>query len=317
MRYKIAMICQPEYFRFCYENDLKEFGDIYEFKYHFGMSETDFIPLCNFQADINIFFRGERVPLQVLEQLKGIKVNLSSEPFPGYIDGKFKYTKDSLIRYLDFRQIRALPYDYVFHYDAASLNVMGKDGLLLSGAFPFPVATGTYHPVQMKNRWDFFFIGRSTIHRERYFGYLKHRYNFLHICHGIWGPELVEYMQSSKICINVHAEDEISWEPRMQMMLACGVFVISEKITPNDILRPGIDYIEIGNRSELREAAVYYLHHESERKQIAESGYRQVCDKLDSKIVFKKLFDDILANRIQKFSVGKRSRLYDVVQLFI
>ena len=89
-----------------------------------------------------------------------------------------------------------------------------------------------------------FFIGRSTAHRERFFGALKHYKQFLHICHGVWGPALVDHMCAAKVCLNVHAENEVSWEPRMQMMLACGVFVVSERITPNPYLRPGVDYVQ-------------------------------------------------------------------------
>jgi len=76
---------------------------------------------------------------------------------------------------------------------------------------------------------------------------------------------LVRYINAARICLNVHAENEISWEPRLQMMLACGAFVISEPVTPNNYLRPGMDYIEVSGKDEMYKTASYYLGNETER----------------------------------------------------
>jgi len=313
-RTKIAFISQPEYFRFIYEHDLADFADVFEFKLQMGMEFGNFAPLIEYQADYNFFFRGEFVPKGVLENLHGHKIALSSEPFPRVVDDRYEYTRDSINRYLNFRTIRDKPYDYVFHYDGASLPVLTSDEIYVSGEFPFPVATSVYSSRLKPNLWDIFFIGRSTLHRERHFGYLKHHYNFLHICHGVWGPELVDYMCASKICLNVHAENEISWEPRMQMMLSCGVFVISEKITPNSILRPGVDYIEIGSPHELFEAVEYYLRHDDERQEIARSGAERIREMLDSRTNFRKLVEDINNQKYDKFRVGRGSTFFNTLQ---
>lgn len=301
--YKVAFISQPEYFRFCYEDTLKDIFNVSEVPYNFDMNYKDLSCLEEIDADFNIFFRGEFIPDELLAKLRGIKVNLSSEPFPRYIDNKLNYSYDSLIRYFTFREIRNKKFDYVFHYDEASLAFLKKDGLLLSGAFAFPVATDVYKPVETEKVWDLFFIGRSTIHREKHFSYLKHIYNFLHIAHGVWGPPLVDYVNMSKICLNIHAENEVSWEPRLQMLLSTGAFVISEKITPNTILRPNIDYIEINSPRELQEAVEYYLAHPNERKMVSDSGLQRVKDLLDAKEVFPKLISDLGVNSYPKFDI--------------
>lgn len=299
--YKVAFICQPEYFRFCYEDTLKDIFDVYEVPYNFDMDCSDLSCLENIDADFNIFFRGEFIPDELLSRLRGVTINLSSEPFPRYINDKLNYSYDSFKRYFAFREIKHKKYDYVFHYDEASLPFLKKDGLLLSGAFAFPVATDVYKPLETEKVWDLFFIGRSTNHREEHFSYLKHIYNFLHIAHGVWGPPLVEYVNMSKICLNIHAEKEVSWEPRMQMLLSSGAFVISEKITPNTVLRPNIDYIEINSPCELQEAVEYYLAHPNERKIVSDSGAQRVKDLLDSKQVFLNLISDLSADRYPKF----------------
>lgn len=300
---KIAFVSQPEYFRFVYEHDLDDLAEVREFKLTYSMDTEQFSDLLEYGADFNIFFRGEYVPSEVLQKLRGVKINLSSEPFPREINRHIEYTGDSLERYRSFRVIRNKPFDYVFHYDASSLNFMLSNGLKLSGEFAFPVAIGVYKPMDIPKEWDIFFIGRSTNHREQFFGPLKHYYNFLHIAHGIWGAELVRYMSAARICLNVHAEDEISWEPRLQMMLACGAFVISEPVTPNAYLRPGIDYIEVSNKDEMFKTISHYLSHEEERRRIAESGYLRVRELLSSNKVFKNLLEGIGQDRYPKFKV--------------
>ncbi|MBU2578425.1 glycosyltransferase [Patescibacteria group bacterium] len=314
-RKKVAFIAQPEYYRFTYENDLDELFDVMEFKFTHAMASEQFTALLDYNADFNIFFRGEFVPNDVLQRLSGITINLSSEPFPREINNHIEYTRDSLRRYNSFRMVRTKSFDYIFHYDAASLDFMQKEGLILSGEFVFPVATGVYKPSNEEEKWDIFFIGRSTTHREQFFSSLKHNFNFLHIAHGFWGEELVKYINASRICLNVHAEDEISWEPRLQMMLACGAFVISEPVTPNNYLRPGLDYIEVSSKDELFETASYYLEHEEERRKIAESGLIRVQEYLSSKKVFSNLIQDIDGDRYPKFKAETGSLFWKIYSI--
>lgn len=313
-RLKIAVFSQPEYFRFMYESELESFADVCEFKLQIGLPASDFKTLIEYQADYNFFFRGEYLPNGVLEQLTGVRVALSSEPFPRLVNDSYEYTIDSIFRYLTFRSIRWKPFDYVFHYDAASLPFLKWDQLFISGQFAFPVATSVYYPRERSKTWDLFFIGRSSKHREAYFGALKHYYNFLHICHGIWGEPLTDYLCAAKICLNVHAENEVSWEPRMQMMLACGAFVISERITPNSYLRPGIDYVEINSPQELHQAVEYYLQHDDERIRIAKSGYERVLEFFDSKRCFQQLIADLDGAKYSQFTVGSGVGLLDYLK---
>jgi Glycosyl transferases group 1 len=311
---KIAIFSQPEYFRFMYENELDSFADTLEFKLVVGLKESDLASFIEYRADYNIFFRGEYLPDGVLQKLAGVKIALSSEPFPRLVDGKYEYTVDSILRYLTFRAIRNKPFDYVFHYDASSLPLFKLDRLYLSGQFAFPVATSIYRPVDRIKNWDLFFIGRSTNHRENHFGFLKHHYDFLHICHGVWGEPLVDYLSAAKICLNVHAENEVSWEPRMQMMLACGAFVISEKITPNSYLRSGIDYIEISSIADLHEKVAYYLVHEDERIKISENGRQRVLQLLNSRANFQQLIDDITAKKYPTFGSRRGNFFLDSIE---
>lgn len=311
---KIAFIGQPEYFRFCYESDLSD-HEVREFPFTFGMRDEQLEDLASFNADVNFFFRGEFFPATLLARLQGLKIALSSEPFPRHLDGKLVFTRDSWQRYFDFRmRMRSQPFDYVFHYDAASLEFMREDGLQLSGSFPFPVATDTYVELEREKKWDLFFIGRSTTHREQHFGPLKHHHHFMHICHGVYGPPLLEYISAAKINLNIHAEPEISWEPRMQMLLAAGAFVISEPLTPNPYLRPGVDYVEIRSPGELYEKVQHYLQHEGERCAIAASGRARVKEVLCGKRNFLALVADLNQSKYARYTVGASSRRVDAME---
>src|SRR6185436_15210566 len=99
-----------------------------------------------------------------------------------------------------------------------------------------------------------------TPHRERYLGMLKRDMDILHIDHG-WPSrvrarnvdDFLQMVGSFTISLNIHAENEMSWEPRLQTMLACGALVVSEPITPNPHLKPGLHFVEIDNPGKLYE----------------------------------------------------------------
>lgn len=309
---KIAFIGQPEYFRAFYENDLDSIYEVKEFASNFSMQYDDFNELITFDANYNIFFRGEFIPNSVLQKLNGIKIALSSEPFPSYIDGKLNFTYDSYKRFETFLVIKNKQYDYIFHYDASSVDFLKNHGVCLSGVFEFPIATGTYKPMEIEKKWDVFFIGRSTEYREKFLNPLKHYFNTLHIAHGIHGKDLVPYMNQSKILLNLHAENEISWEPRVQMLMATGGLVISHKLSPNEFLIPGVDYIEIDMTDELDlyNKINYYLKHDKERFKISKNGYLKIQKYFDAKTKFTQLINGIEQKKYNKFSVDKTNKFH-------
>lgn len=299
---KVAFIAQPEYFRFMYDNALNGDFVVREFPFTFHMDSREFLDLLQFDADYNVFFRGEFFPNDVLKKLRGVKIALSSEPFPRYIEDQWEYTRDSVGRYETFRVIKTKLFDYVFHYDEASLPLFKKDELGVSGIFVFPVSLEVYKPQSTLKKWDAFFIGRSTEHREALFADVKHKNNFLHIAHGVHGSELVRYCHKSTICINAHAENEISWEPRMQMLLATGAFVLSEKITPNKYVQPGRDFIEFSDGNDLYQKVNYFIKNKEERLKIIANAQKTIHKHFNAKKSFTNLFNGIDQGQFKKFS---------------
>lgn len=308
---RVAFVAQPEYFRFMYHDLLTGMPDAQEFPARFGADVSFYRALIDFDADVNVFLRPETIPSAVLRRLRGRRVALSSEPFPRLVRGRWQSTPDSWRRYLAFRAIRHMEYDHVFHYDAASLPLMKGDGLIGVGAFAFPVATGLYRDLQVAPEFDVMFVGRSTPYREERLQRLKHELRFLHIAHGIWGPPLVPLVASSAISLNLHAEAEISWEPRLQMLLACGAFVISEPITPNPFLRPGVDFVVADGRRELEEAVRHYLPREDERRGMGAVARARVVELLDGTTCFARLFRTIVSGEAPRFQPGAGARAID------
>jgi Glycosyl transferases group 1 len=305
---KVAYVCQTDYFWPHIAKDLGEEFDTFVFRLFYDLTADDYRELIQFDADYNFFYRGEYVPEEVLRNLKGSKINLSSEPFPKLVDGNWDYTWDSVRRYLTFRVLRDKSFDFVYHYDRFSMPFFLKDGLNLSGEFVIPVDASQILRAQkyrehLKKKWDILFVGKSTPRREAYLAWLKHRYDFLHIAHGIWDFDLISYIDGSKIVLNVHAEPETSWEPRVQLCLACGAFVLTERISRNSYLREGTDYIEFSSPEDLFQKTSYYLENDNERQEIAHNGQKRVVNRFDARHAFRSLINDIESGNAPRFEV--------------
>ncbi len=320
VRQKVAYIAQPEYFRMTYQDTL--LSDHYiseEFPFHYDMEESDFNKLIEFQADVNFFFRGEFVPEAVLNNIKGLKVCISTEPFPRKINGEWHYTMDSIKRYIDFRnKIINKKFDYVFHYDKRSIELFELDGIQISGEFILPVSTNSLNIQNLPKKWDGFFLGRSTAHREDLLSVLKHRYNFLHIAHGLTeSRDISHYVSKSTINFNIHAENEITWEPRVQMLLASKAFVLSEKLPNNLYLQPGEDYIEFSDKHDLIDKFEYYLKRPNKRREITEHGYQTVKNKLNSQDRFNGLISIIHNSNTKQFNIQKQNRIVNLLSTLV
>lgn len=312
---RVAFICQPEYFQWLYEDDLDSLYQVRSFRMLYDMSKEDYRDLLLFDADVNIFFRGEFVPDGVVPELRGQTICLSSEPFPTYHKGRLSYTLDSLGRLRSFLEALNKGFDYIFHYDPASSAVLEKIGVHLSGFFYFPVATGTYRPAVTEKKYDFLFTGRSTPHREHLFGRLKHHFNVLHIVHGVFGRDLLPYIHQARILLNAHAEPEVSWEPRVQLYMAAGGFVMSEEISENPYLLPGEHYVEFAGEADLFEKATYYLQKPEEREAIAASGLVRTREVFSAEKCFHELIQNVLEGRYRTPYASVRQDYLDILEL--
>lgn len=298
---RVAFVGQPEYNNVFYETDLDDFYTVRRFPVVFDPArkmETSLATmrdLVDFVPDITVCFRGEFIGNDVLHRIKGLKISISTEPFPKYIHGRFHFTSDSVGRFRNFTSISGRDFDYVFHYDETSLSFMERMGIRVSGALVLPVATGVWCPYEgTQIDWDLTFFGRSTDHRERHMGALKRDYRFLHIVHGIMGRQTIPYYRTAHIGLNLHAGPELSWEPRVQQMMACGVLVVSEPISPNKLLKPGEDFLETDSAHQTYELCREVLSAPGRFEEIRRAGYEKVTRELSARDVWPRLFERCL-----------------------
>jgi hypothetical protein len=291
---KVAFVGQPEFFQMCYENDLDDLYEVGSFPLRFDPAldmqadSSTMRDLIAFKPDITIFFRSDYISSKLLEALSGIKIGYSTEPFPKFIKNKFYYTMDSIRRFKSFLRTAERKFDFVFHYDEASREFIEMMGIRLSGYQPLPVATRKWHPPSdpPSKSWDIVFIGRSTEHRERFFGPLKRDLQFLHIAHGITGTDAMPYYHAARIVLNVHAEPELSWEHRVQTVMACGALVVSEPLSPNSYLVPGRHYVEASSPQDLHDECRKILSRESAYEPMRVAARKIVDERLSARTVF-------------------------------
>ena len=78
--------------------------------------------LITFAPDIAVVFCPDFVSNDLLRRIAGLKIGISTEPDPKYIFGNFHYTSDSLNRLKRFTRVAVQKFDYLLHYDRASLS---------------------------------------------------------------------------------------------------------------------------------------------------------------------------------------------------
>ena len=305
---KVAFVGQPEYFQASYENDLDDLYHVGSFPLRFNPAldmEADastMSDLIAFSPDITVFFRGEYISNSLISRLSGIKIGYSTEPFPKLINKRFHYTKDSIKRFKYFLRFSDRKFDFTFHYDEASRSFIELMGIRLSGYQPLPVATQTWRPQSspVPEKWDIVFLGRSTPHREQFFGPLKRDLQFLHIAHGINGKDAMEYYNAGRIALNIHAEPELSWESRIQYLMACGRLVVSEPLSPNAYFEADRHYVEASSPGDLYEKCLKILSYETEYEVMRAAAREIVCEKLSARLVFPSLFQACVSGLFPK-----------------
>lgn len=253
----------------------------------------DWNDLLKVGADIFVFFMPHQVPHNIRTRLRGIEVAVHAEPIPKFIDGKYLTSQDIHQRYLDLKP--AFNYTHFYHHDKTSFPVLEREGLQ-PREFISAISTKKYYPMEMEKKWDFIFFGRETQHRLDMLLPAKHLWGgkFLHIAHGVNGAELNTLMNMSKIGINAHCEKLPALENRIQTMLACKLFVMSEPLSHNDFFVPGVHFVEFRDSAELIRVSQHYLEREDEREAIALAGYELVTQNLASHIAWPRLIKEVL-----------------------
>lgn len=185
------------------------------------------------KIDYWVFFRGEYVPQEIMCSLQGKKINISTEPL-GREDIQRMYLGANKPFFLEhFKQ-----FDYFTHYDFTEINDLKIQGFNVDSAFALPVDIDTYQPQNLKKLWDVVFLGRGTIRRNCAMSPIKKDFNVLHIDNGCFDQEAVRVYNMSKIGLNMNVAGFPQNQHRVFNMMACGLPIISDKMSHTDWLKP-------------------------------------------------------------------------------
>jgi hypothetical protein len=205
-----------------------------------------------------VVFRPETVPPGLLADLPAAIVGFLTEPISRETTGRSGGVHwDLQARRRDLAGLDPANVDRIVSFDP--LIVPTADEFMeVWRSLPIPVADRLYRPVRRIGPAGpprMLFVGRSTVHRERYLLDVKHRFDCLHVAFGIQVDELEGLLDSHQITFNIHNEPYPSFENRVLLHLAAGHLVISERLSPTHGLEPGFDYVEIQHPEDLVTAA--------------------------------------------------------------
>ncbi|WP_028062458.1 hypothetical protein [Solirubrobacter soli] len=126
---------------------------------------------------------------------------------------------------------------------------------LAAGAWrsrPLPVDDRLYHdPSPSARPPKALFLAKATPRREWIVTPAKHDHDVVHYTHGLTGDALSAALEHADVGIALHAEGEQGFPSQTLLHLAAGQLLLSERLSPNCGLEPGIDFLEIDSRDHL------------------------------------------------------------------
>ncbi|MER2267825.1 glycosyltransferase family protein [Methylobacterium oxalidis] len=208
-----------------------EMMSVEQFEFYHKSENTVFNSFEIFKPDILFAFRPELVPLSILLSFSGVKIGFSSEIFPKRVGNKIHADMSHIAKFDFFDNNVIRKYDFMFHYDVASREFLEERRIYMSDFPPYPLSTSLFFEERVERDIDVLFIGRVSPRRYSLLEPLKRKnIRLVSIDHGFYGDELITLLRRSKIVLNIHAENHISFEPRSLIGAAAGSVVVTEAI---------------------------------------------------------------------------------------
>jgi hypothetical protein len=198
-------------------------------------------------------FRPEIIPAGAFSDLTAAVVGFLTEPITRRNGHGAHWDLDARRR--DMRTLDRDNVDRIMSFDPLIVET-ADEFMEVWRSLPIPVADRLYRPVRpIVGVPRMLFVGRSTMHRERWLLDVKHRFDCLHVAFGAEVEELERLLDSHQITFNVHNEPYPTFENRVLLHLAAGHLVITEPLSPTHGLESGLDYVEVSFPEELTQAA--------------------------------------------------------------
>jgi hypothetical protein len=253
-RLRLAFVGQSTYFRACALDEHSRTVEtrFVEFRAQ-GNADRMRAELDAFAPHAVVVFRPEIVPAGTFADLRAAVVGFLTEPITRGEERRTHWDLEARRR--DMRALDRGNVDRIVSFDPLIVDT-ADEFMEVWRCMPIPVADRLYRPVRPVNGApQMLFIGRSTIHRERWLLDVKHRFDCLHVAFGVEVEELERLLDTHRITFNVHNEPYPTFENRVLLHLAAGHLVISEPLSPTHGLEPGLDYIEVSFPEELTHVA--------------------------------------------------------------
>lgn len=293
-RLRLGIITQDLYYSFMYESPaLGSRFNIMKMEYNPFSAPEYYTPLLDFKPDVLLVFRPDYLAPETYAAFDCPIIGFASEPLPRYESGNLVASDYNRKVYELLQKVRGLC-DRLYHYDAACIEFLRREDFPVAGLFPPCICTDIYRPnANLAKRWDAVFIGKSTPHREDYLFSLHLMCSFFHGAHGLVGAtEVLPFLQRAKIGLNIHRDETPNIEPRLPILMACGLFVLTEKLHPNPWFEEGVHCVSFESKAELVDKVRYYLTHDEERETIAANGRRWVCENASALAVIPQLIEE-------------------------
>jgi hypothetical protein len=291
-RLRAAFVGQSTYFRAC---ALDEHSRRIETRFVEFRADRDAdrmrATLDAFAPHVVVVFRPEIVPAGTFADLRAPVIGFLTEPITRR-EGREAAHWDLDARRRDMRALDRDNVDRIVSFDP--LIVPTADEFMeVWRSLPIPVADRLYRPVRrIAGTPKMLFVGRSTMHRERWLLDVKHRFDCLHVAFGIEVEELERLLDAHQVTFNVHNEPYPTFENRVLLHLAAGHLVITEPLSPSHGLESGLDYLEVKFPEELTQTAATVRAFPDAYHRVRVRG-RQKAEQFRASRVWPRLFDDL------------------------
>lgn len=295
-RIRLGIITQDLYYAFMYESPaLAAHFEIMKMEYRPFSGPDAYQPLLDFKPEVLLVYRPDYLAPEVFEAFDCPTIGFASEPLPRRENGRLIASDYNRQAYDLLKRVKGCC-DYLYHYDQACLDFLREEGFPTAGLFPPCVCTDVYRPdPTLPKRWDAVFIGKSTPHREDLLFSLHLTCNFFHGAHGLTGAEeTLPFLQRALIGLNLHRDETPNLEPRLIILMACGLFVLTETLRPNPWFREGEHYVAFDTKADMVDKVRYYLEHDDEREAIAANGLDWARTQASSLVVLPRLVKSVL-----------------------
>jgi hypothetical protein len=145
----------------------------------------------------------------------------------------------------------------------------------------------------VRGRPKLVFAGTATARRDRWLDPVKHRFDLLHVAHGLSGEHLRELLGRSDVGVELRADTYPRLERRRGLFCAAGLLLVAERDGALHGLRPGIDFVEVCEDWELAETCARIVAEPNAFAAIRRSGRRR-AERLRASAFWPRFVADLL-----------------------